>query len=116
MITKVIKKQIGKEAHTFMIEGEDFMDVIRKSQKLSFPNIYKCGVCGSDNLVLGYHKAQEEYEYITVRCRDCKASINFGQQKKDKEMFYLRTKTDGDGNPMKDNKGFPVYDWKTFNQ
>jgi len=116
MLTKVINKKIGKEKHTFMVEGEDFLEVMRNAQKLSFPDVHTCGICGSDNLTLGYHKAGDdgEFEYITVRCKSCRASLNFGQQKKDKDTFYLRTKKDGSGNLVKNDKGFPVYDWQEF--
>jgi len=116
MLTKVIKKKIGKELHTFMVEGENFMEVMQQAQKLSFSDVYKCGNCGSDNLVLGYHKAQGKFDYITIRCRDCRSSLNFGQQSEDKDTFYLKTKKDNDGGMLKDDKGFVVYDWQQFNQ
>jgi len=114
MLTKVINKKIGKEKHTFMVEGENFMDVMQQAQKLSFPDIYRCDLCGSEDLVLGYHKAQNKFDYITIRCKNCRASLNFGQQSEDKDTFYLRTKKDGSGNPVKNDKGFPVYDWQEF--
>lgn len=92
------------------------MDVMRKAQNLSFPHVYKCGLCGSDNLTLGYHSAGDdgEYEYITIRCKACRASLNFGQQKKNKDTFYLRTKKDDQGNAVKNEQGFPVYDWQKY--
>jgi DNA-directed RNA polymerase subunit RPC12/RpoP len=116
MLTKVIKKKIGKEAHTFMVEGENFLEVMQQAQKLSFPDVYKCGNCGSDNLVLGYHKAQGKYDYITIRCRECRSSLNFGQQSEDKDTFYLKTKKDDSGQMIKDDKGFPIYDWQQFSK
>lgn len=118
MLTKSITKKIGKEKHVFLVEGEDFMDVMRKAQNLSFPDVHKCGICGSENLTLSYHKAGDdgEFEYITIRCKnpDCRASLNFGQQKKNKDTFYLRTKKDESGNMMRNDQGFPIYDWQKF--
>jgi len=114
MLTKVVKKKIGKETHSFMVEGENFMDVMIQAQKLSFPDIHKCGLCGSDNLVLGYHKAQDKFDYITIGCRSCRAQLNFGESTQVKGTYYLRSKKNDQGGIMKDDKGFVVYDWTSF--
>ena len=68
-----------------------------ESKKLSFYDVHKCGECGSDDLVLDAHVAQEKFNYTTVKCNKCKASVNFGQQQKDKDVFYLRTRDKQDG-------------------
>ncbi len=114
MLTKVIKKKIGKEVHSFMVEGEDFMDVMIEAQKLSFPDVHKCGLCGSDNLSLNYHKAQDKFNYITIGCKGCRGQLNFGESTKVPGTYYLRSKKNNQGEIMKDEKGFPVYDWTSF--
>lgn len=116
-ITKIIKKRIGKEEHTFMVTGADFHDVIMKAQKLSFPDVHKCGCCGSDNLALGGHITKvKKHRYATVSCRNCRAQLNFGQQQEDKEVFYLRQKKGPDGKALKDANGYLIYDWTPYDQ
>jgi hypothetical protein len=100
---KFIKKTIGKEVHNFVVEGKTLHDVVIEAGKLSFPNVYKCGICGGDHLALSAHVAQD-FPYTTIKCLnpECKASLNFGQQKKDPTVYYLRTKEDRS------------FDWKPF--
>lgn len=106
-ITYFIKKTIGNIDHSFAVEGNSLHDVVMAKRKLSFPNVYKCDVCGSQNLDLGAHVTDEDkFEYTYIRCLDCKATLNFGQQKKDTDVFYLRTKDDGQGGK--------IYDWKPY--
>ena len=50
-----IKKKIGKNTYTFLVEGKTLYDVLMESNKLSFEDVEKCGLCGSDNIVLGAH-------------------------------------------------------------
>jgi len=110
-ITYFIKKKIGKDYHNFSIEGENLHDVVMGSRKLSFNDIPVCGLCGGNNLELSAHVTPvENHEYTYIRCRDCKATLNFGQQKKDKELYYLRTTTI-EGGP---NHGQKTYDWKAY--
>ena len=99
---KFIKKKIGREVHNFVVEGENLFDVMQQAGKLSFPDVHKCGCCGSDILYLGSHIAQNKFKYVTIKCGKCKASLNFGQQQEDPDVFYLRTN---------ENKEF---DWKPF--
>jgi len=105
-ITRVIKKQIGRETHSFMVEGDTFMDVMQTSAKLSFGDVKKCDCCDSDALVLGAHKAQGKYDYAYVRCLNCKATLNFGQQIEDTDIVYLKTKVD--------EMGKRIYDWTKY--
>ncbi len=108
-ITYFTKKQIGEELHSFSVEGENLHDVIMAKRKLSFPNITQCGICGCTKLDLGAHVTDEDkYTYTYIRCLNpqCKATLNFGQQKKDTDVFYLRTKDDGQGNK--------IFDWKPY--
>ncbi len=104
---KFIKKQIGRETHNFVVEGKTLFDVMQEASKLSFGDVKKCGCCGSDALVLNSHIAQKKYKYVTVKCLSCKASVNFGQQQEDPEIFYLRTKQEGDKK---------VLDWRPYGE
>jgi len=104
---KYVKKKIGREVHNFVVEGDNLFDVMQEAGKLSFHDVHTCGCCGSDNLSLGSHKAQNKYKYVTVRCLNCKATLNFGQQSEDDEVFYLRKREEGDNKvldwPLKHN-------------
>lgn len=102
-----ITKKIGKREYKFTVEGSNLHEVVMESKNLSFPDIDKCGNCGSDNLFLDAHVAQNKFKYTTVKCSKCKATLNFGQQQENPEVYYLRT-TEKNGNK--------VYDWKTFEQ
>lgn len=106
---QIIKKKIGATVHTFVVSGENFYDVVTESQKLSFPDMECCGLCGSTDLTLGSHlgkdeKGNEVYKYVDIKCNNmaCRASLTFGQPKKDPDTFYLR---------KDENK---QYDWKPF--
>ena len=102
---KFIKKQIGKEIHNFVVEGDNLFEVMQQAGKLSFPNVYKCGICGKDHLFLGSHTAQGKYKYVTIKCGSCKASLNFGQQQEDPDTFYLQ---------QREENGEKVFNWKPF--
>jgi len=94
-IQKSLRKRIGKEVHTFIVEGESFHDVIIEASKLSFGDVHKCGICGSDELDLGGHiTAEKNFKYAYVYCKKCKARLNFGQRQDDKNVVYLRTNQD----------------------
>ena len=86
-----IKKQIGKTPLTFVVEGKNLFEVQMEAQKLSFYDVYKCGVCESDNLRLNaYITNEDNFEYVKIICNKCKASLTFGQVKKSPDTFYLR--------------------------
>ena len=117
MIKKIVKKRIGKEIHTFQVEGENFQDVVMESKKLSFGNVVKCGLCGSDNLELSAHIAKKKFKYVNIICRNCKAYLNFGQQQEDNTIYYLKTKSalDERGKVIFENgKEKKVLDWRPF--
>jgi hypothetical protein len=95
-----ITKRIGSKAHHFQVEGNDLFEVVREANKLSFPDVPACGVCGSDHLDLQARVAQDQYKYTYIKCLNCKAELTFGQKKSDAAVYYLR----------KDNAG--NYDWK----
>ena len=98
-----INKQIGKNKYTFVAEGENLFEMVMESKKLSFYDVSSCGLCGSDNLFLSAHFAgkKNEYEYTTINCGKCGATLTFGQTKADKNVFFLR---------KNDKKEF---DWKS---
>lgn len=106
-----VKKQIGKNTHSFSVEGKDLHEVVMESKKLSFDDVKACGICGCENLELSAHDTEGKgFEYTYVRCKQCKATLNFGQQTKNKEIFYLRT-TEITGGP---HLGLKAFDWKPY--
>ena len=106
-LTYYIKKKIGKEVHSFSVEGDNFHEVVMASKNLSFHGVDKCGKCGDEDLRLGAHTAKNKFKYVTITCGKCKAYLNFGQQMENPEIFYLRTRED-------ENKK-KVLDWKDAN-
>jgi len=100
-----IEKKVGKRTYEFTVEGTNLHEAVIESKKLSFYDVHKCGCCGSDDLVLDAHVAQGKFKYTTVKCNGCKASVNFGQQQENQDIFYLRTRNKAD------NSGKEA-DWK----
>lgn len=110
-ITYFIKKKIGREYHSFSVEGENLHDAVMAAKKLSFFDVHKCGLCGSDDLELSAHVTEtERHKYTNIICRNCRATLNFGQQKKDSNVFYLRTTTINSG----EYAGQKTLDWRPF--
>jgi len=107
---KTIKKKIGRETHTFIVEGDTLFDVMQEAGKLSFYDVHKCGICGGDHLTLGSHHAQNKYKYVTIKCKDCKASVNFGSQTENPDIFYIKMREE----EGKDGKTKKVIDWNKF--
>jgi len=92
---KLIRKRIGRETHTFQVEGKDLWEVQMESQKLSFYDVKECGCCKSDDLYLkAYITESEGYKYIKIICRGCGASLNFGQQRQSPDTFFLTRNDD----------------------
>lgn len=96
-----IKKKIGKTIYPFTFEGDNLHDVIMESSKLSFGDVQKCGVCGSEHLILDAHVAQG-YKYTEIKCLACKAQLVFGKRRDDDSVYFLR---------KNDNK---EYDWTKY--
>ena len=96
-----VEKKIGKRTYEFTVQGENLYEAVMESKKLSFYDVHKCGCCGSDDLYLDAHLAQGKFKYVTVKCgnKDCRASLNFGSQTENPDVFYLklRDKADGSG-------------------
>jgi hypothetical protein len=108
-----IKKKIGRDTHTFIVEGKNLHDLVMESKKLSFNNVENCGLCGSDNLVLDGRIAQNKFKYVDIKCLDCRGSLTFGRPQEDPDTFYLR-KTDT-GKKDENGRSIKKYDWKEFN-
>jgi len=94
-----IEKKVGKRTYEFTVEGENLHEAVMESKKLSFYDVNSCGCCGSHDLILDAHIAKNKFKYTTVKCNNCRASVNFGQQQEDKDIFYLkmRDKVGGTG-------------------
>jgi hypothetical protein len=104
-----IEKQIGKRTYEFTVEGSNLHEAVIESKKLSFYDVYKCGCCQSEDLSLDAHVAQGKFKYTTVKCNTCKASVNFGQQQENPDIFYLRTRAKADNSGKEaDWKAAPV--------
>lgn len=94
----IIKKIIGKTAYTFVFEGANLYETITESQKLSFPDVTECGLCGSDDMYLSAHLAQGKYKYHEIRCNHCKAELSFGTREDNPDCSYLQRKENGELN------------------
>lgn len=92
----MITKQIGNTKYHYTTEGNNLYELHAEAEKLSFPNVYKCGVCGGEKLRIGTRKAQGKYKYVFVKClnRDCKAELTFGNKQEEPDVFYLRKNED----------------------
>jgi len=99
-----VKKRIGKSEVHFQVEGNNVWECQMEAQKLSFGDITKCALCGSDNLELRARLAQKKFKYVDVSCKSCRGSLTFGCTVEDPNTFYLRK-----------NKETKEYDWKPFN-
>ena len=94
-------KKIGWRHYTFTADGKNLYEMVSEAQRISFPDVPKCGLCQDENLVLGSHEAQG-YKYTEIICLSCRAKVNFGQRKDDSDTFFLR-RAEGGG-----------YDWKPY--
>ena len=103
-----IEKKIGKRTYEFTVDGENLHEAVMESKKLSFYDVHKCGCCQSDDLVLDAHVAQGKFKYTTVKCNICKASVNFGQQVENSDVFYIRTRDKVGGGKEADWKEAPT--------
>ncbi len=100
---KVIKKRIGKDVHTFILDGDSLFDVLQKTQQLSFDDVDVCGVCNSDDLELRSYTTKEDgHKYIVVKCNSCRARLNFGQKKENPNVVYLRKRESSLGQKVLD--------------
>ena len=81
-----ITKKIGKATLTFQVEGEKEVDAMFKAA--GFATIpEKCGLCGSEDVVLDANKA-EEYLFVKVKCLKCGGRSQMGQLKGNIGIFW----------------------------
>ena len=90
MLKLTIRKQIGRQNYHFQVEGANLHQVVLAKDQLSFQDVPACGCCGSDNLDLTARKAQQKYDYTSIRCLDCKAQVTFGKTVADPDTHFLR--------------------------
>ncbi len=102
---RIVKRKIGRETISWMVEGKNIYECEMQAQKLSFPDVEACGICKGDNIKLYAHLEQNKYKYIEIKCQDmkCRASLVLGSTTEDPDMFYLRK-----------NKETNEYDWKPY--
>jgi hypothetical protein len=87
-----LEKHIGMRTYEFFVEGKNLHEAVLEAKKLSFHDVHKCGLCESTDLELDAWVTKENnFSYTAVQCNSCKAKLNFGQQTKDKNIFYLKT-------------------------
>lgn len=94
-----VKKKIGKEIHTFVVQGKNLFECLIEAQKLSFGNIDKCGLCSNENLILNARIVQYKkttYQYTEIKClnHSCRGTLTFGKQKGEEDTFFLRRNDD----------------------
>ena len=89
------KVMVGKSEYFIGGEGNDLFEAVKEMGLIkSLHDIYKCGICGSDSLVLHCHEAGEKkFKYTTVRCRvkDCGGTLNISENMTTHESYYKRT-------------------------
>jgi len=102
-----LEKKIGKRTYEFFVEGENLHEAVLEAKKLSFHDVGRCGLCkGADLELDAYITKDSNFTYTSVKCNNkmCKAVLNFGQQKKDENIFYLKTAPNPEG-------GLNILDW-----
>ncbi len=86
----MITKRIGRRQFHFTVQGANFHEVVSEYDRLSFPDVSACGLCGSDNLDLNSRVAQDKFKYTSVKCLDCRGDVTFGKTQKDEQTVFLR--------------------------
>lgn len=95
----------------FEIQGGSAKDLFAGIARVQdvFESDDKCGCCESENIrfnVRNVSKGKSEYVYFELRCLDCWAQLQFGQNQDMKGLFPKRK--DENGNWMK-NRGWFKY-------
>jgi len=97
-------KQIGKRKYVVLGQGKDVFEAITDYQQAGFYDMHKCGICGSENLILRSRLAGEKkYKYSEVRCLDCKGQLVITQNQETNSYYYRKSKADN-----------TKLDWKAF--
>lgn len=91
----MITKRLGRRQFHFTVQGANFHEVIAEYDRLSFPDVPKCALCGSDNLDLTARVAQDKFKYTSLKCLDCRGDVTFGKRADDDKTVFLRKTEDG---------------------
>lgn len=97
MMTIDIEKHIGKRTYTFSFQGNNLPECLLEAQKLSFDDVYKCGLCNSDNLILRTRIAgKKKFQYTEIKClkAGCHGTLVLGKTQEDPDTFFLRRNED----------------------
>ncbi|WP_019946693.1 hypothetical protein [Hymenobacter aerophilus] len=95
MLQMMVSKRLGRRQFHFTVQGATFHDTVAEYDRLSFPDVAKCGLCGSDNLDLTAREAQGKFKYTSLRCLDCRGDVTFGKRQDDDQTVFLRKTEDG---------------------
>ncbi|OUJ75889.1 hypothetical protein BXP70_00925 [Hymenobacter crusticola] len=95
MLEMMITKKIGNRSYHFNATGTDLHELLTEHEKLSFPDVPACGLCGSVNLRLTSRVAQDKFKYCDIKCDDCFGSVTFGRRQDDDKVYFLRKKEGG---------------------
>ncbi|WP_226268732.1 hypothetical protein [Hymenobacter pini] len=95
MLQMMVTKRLGKRQFHFTVQGNNFHEVVAEYDRLSFPDVAKCGICGSDNLDLTSRVAKDKFKYTSLKCLDCRADVTFGKRADDDNTYFLRKTEDG---------------------
>lgn len=103
MLQMMVTKKLGRRQFHFTVQGKNLHEVVVAYERLSFPDLGCCALCGSGNLDLTARKSQGKFEYTSVRCLDCRGGVDFGKRQEDADTFYLRKTENG------------AIDWRPYN-
>ena len=96
-------KKIGKREYLVQGTGNTIFEALQDYRRASFYDVGKCGICGSDNLILNSRiSGEKKFEYAEVKCLDCKAQLVFGKAADNSGTMYLRKSAEGN------------LDWKAY--
>ncbi|GAB3832783.1 hypothetical protein [Hymenobacter jeollabukensis] len=96
MLQLMTSKRIGRRQFHFTVQGGSFHEVVAEYDRLSFPDVAACGLCGSDNLDLTSRVAQDKFKYTSVKCLDCRGDLTFGKMQRDDQTVFLRRRESGE--------------------
>jgi hypothetical protein len=102
MLQMMTSKRIGRRHFHFTVQGSNLHETVAEYDRLSFPDVAACGLCGSDNLDLTSRVAQGKYKYTSIKCLSCRADLTFGKNKDDDQSYFLRRRDTGE------------LDWRAF--
>ncbi len=90
MLQMMITKKIGAKAYHFTAQGANLFEVVTEADRLSFPDVTACGLCGSNNLSLSARQPKGKFKYVSIKCLDCRGDLTFGKMQEDENTYFLR--------------------------